>query len=150
MIYSTASSWLEEKFNAFNSALAEGSRLKQIDVNLDTDFLPSSLKDKRYIVKFEEISEDVSEAREYTAKVIIEFQFQLFKKPLEYYKQITDDYLFRFIKLLQDDTVSGLEYESNGLILSNIRNLKIANLNRLNKAGAYLLPAIEFELICNN
>lgn len=149
MIYNTASSWLEEKFNAFNSALAEGSRLKQIDVNLDTDFLPSSLKDKRYIVKFEEITEDDVEAREYSAKVIIEFQFQLFKKPLAYYKQITDDYLFRFIQLLQDDTVSGLEYESNGLILSNIRNLKIANLNRLNKGGQYLLPSIEFDLICN-
>jgi hypothetical protein len=150
MIYNAVTSWLEGKFNAFNSTLGEESRLKKIDVSLDTDFLPSGLKDKRYIIKFREIAEDATETTEYTAKITIEFQFQLFKRPLEYYKQITDDYLFRFIKLLQDDTIGGLEYESNGLILSNIRNLRVAGLNRLNKGGQYLLPLIEFDLVCNN
>lgn len=146
MIYKTIYEWLEGKFDNFNSSLDETGKLKMIEVNLDSGFLPASLKDKKYIIKFTGIKEDMTETERYTANVAIEFQFTLFKKPLEYYRQIIDEYLFRFLRLLQDDTVNGLEYEANGIMLTNIRNLRISDLNKLDNGGKYLMPVVGFDI----
>jgi hypothetical protein len=146
MIYEVISAWVEEKVAAFNLILDEKDKLRGIDTNLDTGFLPSSMKDKRYLLKLGSLKQVGDEAGTLLVKVNLEFHFQLFKKPLESYRMYVDEYLFRFIKLLQDDTVAGLEYESGGMVLVNIRNLEITGLDKTDKGGAYLMPAVEFEM----
>jgi hypothetical protein len=146
MIYEVISAWVEEKVAAFNLILDEKDKLRGIDTNLDTGFLPSSMKDKRYLLKLGSLKQVGDEAGTLLVKVNLEFHFQLFKKPLESYRMYVDEYLFRFIKLLQDDTVAGLEYESGGMVLANIRNLEITGLDKTDKGGAYLMPAVEFEM----
>lgn len=146
MIYETISAWVEEKVAAFNLTPDEKDKLRGIDTNLDAGFLPSSMKDKRYLLKLGSLKQATDEAGLLTVKVKLEFHFQLFKKPLESYRLYIDEYLFRFIKLLQDDTIAGLEYESGGIVLANIRNLEITGLDKTDKGGAYLMPVVEFEV----
>jgi len=146
MIYEVISVWIGEKVAAFNLPLDEKDKLRGIDTNLDTGFLPSSMKDKRYLLKLGSLKHAGDEAGILIIKVKLEFHFQLFKKPLESYRMYVDEYLYRFIKLLQDDTIAGLEYESGGMVLANIRNLEITGLDKTDKGGAYLMPAVEFEV----
>ena len=146
MIYSTVSQWLDGKFSAFNGSLAEADKLKMIGVNLDSGFLPANLKDKKYIIKFSGIKENSTETEQYAVNVGIEFQFTLYKKSVDNYNQIIDEYLFRFLRILQDDTITGLEFEAHGITLTNIRNPAITGLDKLDKGGKYLIPVIEFQL----
>lgn len=146
MIYNTITEWLAGKISEFNNSLPEVEKLKKTDVNLDAGFLPSNMLDRRYLLKLSSISEDANETHSFTAGVNLEFHFTIFKRPLEYYEEIIDKYLFPLAKLLEDDTISGLEYESNGIMLSNIRELEITGLDKTDKGGKFILPSIRFKL----
>jgi hypothetical protein len=146
MIYKTIIEWLEGKIDVFNIPLSDTDKLKKIDVNLDLGFLPANMKDKRYLVTLSGIEEDPCESHFGIAKVMIEFHFTLFKKPIEYYEEIIDKYLLPLAVMLEDDTVSGLEFESNGILLANLRELEITGLDKLDKGGKFILPSIKFGL----
>ena len=146
MIYKTITEWLEGKIEAFNDPLTDPERIKKIDVNLDLGFLPANMKDKRYLVTLSGIEEDPGESHIRTAEVMIEFHFTLFKKPIEYYEEIIDKYLLPLALLLEDDTVSGLEFESNGILLANLRETRLTGLDKLDKGGKYIMPVINFKL----
>lgn len=152
MIYSTIIQWLNGKFSAFNESLADPDKLKQIEVNLDSGFLPANLKDRKYIIKFTGFREEGIETEQYSVNAEIEFQFTLYKKPLEHYRHIIDDYLFRFVRLLQDDTTGGLEFTANGITLTNLRSPAVTKLDKTDREGKFLMPVISFDIeaVTNN
>ncbi len=146
MLYSTAANWIQQKIDHFNHTYPVYGNLRNIDVYPLRKNLPSSQMDKRYFVKFAEIDEIRDETLLYRIKVEIELHFLIGKKPLENYRIAADEFLFNLASILQNDTISGLEYNEGSVLLTNIRNLKITKLNNFDPTGNYLVPNIEFEL----
>lgn len=146
MLYSITTNWLQEKINQFNHIYTDYGNLKSMDVYPLRKNLPSSQMDKRYFIKFAGIDEHRDETLLYRIKVEMEFHFLIGKKPVENYRIAADEFLFNLVQVIQDDTISGLEYTEGNVLLTNIRDLKITNLNSFEETGNYLLPGIEFTL----
>lgn len=153
MIYQLIKSWLSLKIETLNSAVPEEESIKEVDVNLDLNFLPASLKDRTYLIKLEEIenTDEFEDAGIFKrVKTIIEFQFMLCKQPVEYYRLIIDNCLYSLLKLIVSEEIAALNYKdpviSEYLTLYDLKNLKITGLNKTDKSGSYLMPKIEFNI----
>ncbi len=153
MIYQLIKSWLSLKIETLNSAVPEEESIKEVDVNLDVNFLPASLKDRTYLIKLEEIenTDEFEDAGIFKrVKTIIEFQFMLCKQPVEYYRLIIDNCLYSLLKLIVSEEIAALNYKdpviSEYLTLYDLKNLKITGLNKTDKSGSYLMPKIEFNI----
>ncbi|RPI19020.1 MAG: hypothetical protein EHM58_03130 [Ignavibacteriae bacterium] len=153
MIYQLIKSWLNIKIEALNSALLNEAPVREVDANLDVNFLPANLKDRTYLIKLTEI-ENVDEFEDAgifkRVKVLAEFQFMLAKQPVEYYKQIIDSYMYGLSRIILNNDIAGLNYQDpmidEYLTLYDLKNLKITGLNTLNKMGNYLMPKVEFNI----
>lgn len=151
MLYKVINEWITAKITIQNSSLPSAERLKPSDVNFDMDFLPANMKDGTYLVKLNEITLEDNESGEIKVLTVIEFHFRLYKKPIEFYRKLIDEKLFGLCKILTDDSAAGLEYISDGIIISNIHNIKVIGLDKAYKGGEFIIPKIEFELqIFNN
>lgn len=153
MIYQLIKSWLSLKIETLNSSVPEEENIKEVDVNLDVNFLPAGLKDRTYLIKLEEIenTDEFEDAGIFKrVKTIIEFQFMLCKQPVEYYKLIIDNCLYSLLKLIVSEEIAALNYKdpviSEYLTLYDLKNLKITGLNKMDKSGSYLMPKIEFNI----
>jgi hypothetical protein len=153
MIYHLIKSWLGLKIEAYNALVTNEDNINEVDVNLDVNFLPASLKDRTYIIKLEEIenTDEFEDAGIFKrVKAIIEFQFMLCKQPVEYYKLIIDNCLYSLLKLIVSEDIAPLNFKdpviSEYLTLYDLKNLKITGLNKTDKSGSYLMPKIEFSI----
>jgi hypothetical protein len=153
MIYQLIKSWLSLKIETLNSAVTKDEIIKEVDVNLDVNFLPASLKDRTYLIKLDEIenTDEFEDAGIFKrVKTTIEFQFMLCKQPVEYYRLIIDNCLYSLLKLIISEEIAALNYKdpviSEYLTLYDLKNLKVTGLNKTDKSGSYLMPKIEFSI----
>lgn len=153
MIYHLIKSWVTLKIEALNTSLGNEQPVREIDANLDVNFLPANLKDRTYLIKLSEIenADEFEDAGIFKrVKVLVEFQFMLAKQPLDYYKLIADSYMYSLSKIILNNDIAGLNYQDPSideyLTLYDLKNLKITGLNTLNKAGNYLMPKVEFNI----
>jgi len=146
MLYKVISDWVSEKIEILNDTHADQDKVKAVNLNFDMDMLPGNLRDNTYLIKLGEVSFSESESEEILVSVKIEFHFRLYKKPVEIYRKLIDEKLYRLCTILSDDTASGLEYISNGITIANIGKIKISQIDKAYKGGEYIFPVVEFEL----
>jgi len=146
MLYKVISDWVSEKIVLLNDSLTEQDKVKAINLNFDMDMLPGNLKDNTYLTKLGEVSFSESESEEILVGVNIEFHFRLYKKPVEIYRKLIDEKLYRLCNILSDDNTSGLEYISNGITIANISKIRINQIDKAYKGGEYIFPMVGFEL----
>lgn len=154
MIYKLTRSWLKKKIDYFNTTVSGiDNQLREINTNLDINFLPANLKDKTYLIKFDRIR-TTDELEDYESsnrmRVIIEFMFGVYNQNVIYYQKIVDEYLWKLHRIIESSNVFPLNYKDESItpdiILFGLEEIGINNLTRLDKAGKYLIPTIEFEL----
>ena len=146
MLYKVISDWVNEKIVLLNDTLTEQEKVKPVNVNFDIDMLPGNLRDNSYFIKLGEVSYGDDESGVISMNAKIEFHFRLYKKPVEIYRKLIDEKLFRLCNILSDDTASGLEYISNGITIANIGKIKINQIDKAYKGGEYIFPVVGFEL----
>ena len=146
MLYKVISDWVNEKIVLLNDTLNEQDKVKAVNLNFDMDMLPGNLRDNTYLIKLGEVSFSESESEEILVSVNIEFHFRLYKKPVEIYRNLIDEKLYRLCNILCDDNTSGLEYISNGITIANIGKIKISQIDKAYKGGEYIFPVVGFEL----
>lgn len=149
MIYQLVRDWLKNKVIAeLNSGISDPGKLRENEVTLDKDFLPSSLLHQSYLIKFSEIEPMDSEATMYTVKVMIEFQFMIAKQSLANYKNYIDTYLFPVMDLIWDkfELAYSNDAISTTLELDDVSNISLSALDKTEKGGMFLMPELKFEL----
>lgn len=146
MLYKVISEWITDKISLLNDSLAQPEKLTANEINFDMDFLPANLKDNSYLIKLGEIEFADNESGEIIVNTKIEFHFRLYKRSIDNYKKIIDDKLFALCRLLSDDSLSGLEYTSDGITIANIHKINVSGTDKAYKGGEYIFPVVEFEL----
>lgn len=145
MLYELIHDWVTKKIRALNTPAV---LISEVDTLLDINFLPANLKDKTYIIKLSDTAiDDSPEDIEFDVKVIIEFEFLIAKQQLSNYQNLIDNILYKLGLLLFDNTKIPFTSSDNyNLSISKISNFSIKGLDKLDKSGTYLLPAMEFNL----
>jgi len=153
-MYALIRTWIQSLITSLNSTLTTAGKdnLKEIDTNLDINFLPASLKTHTYIIKLEDSEQGEKEYDAYNGvRVQIEFMFGLYQKDVNQYQEYIDTYLYPLRKLLKTtNAVNRLPYynatATTACHLRTIRDIKLADLNKLDGGGKYLKPTLNFTL----
>lgn len=149
MIYQLVRNWIKDVvISSLNGDIDAPNKMREVDVNIDNKFLPASLKDKSYIIKFGDIQPLDYETKMYSISMTIQFQFMIAMKPIGNYQDCVDIYLFPLMDLLWDKYE--LEYSndeiSTTISLDDIDNIKLSGLDKTEDGGKFILPEITFEL----
>lgn len=146
MLYSAINNWIEAKIAEFNRPLRQDEKLLRSTLSLDTNSLPSGLRDKHYTLILNSAERAAAEADVYTITAAIKFTFRLYRQPEEYYRTIIDSYLGRLAGILTDDSISGLPFSTGGVTIYDLNSITLAMLDRVTGPGEFLQPVMEFKL----
>jgi hypothetical protein len=146
-MYTFINEFIDSIVNKFNEPIANPiDTFTEIESEFSEKFLPVSIEDKTYIVKFSDIvfsTEEGTNKKFLLVSGYLETFFQIVGTSIDHYKNIINLYLYiLFIQLLNFTLYSA--YNTNKFIIIDIEELSLTDLDTVSDDGEFLMPKLNF------